>query len=283
MKKRMIRIPTKYILTVLTVLCCACIVMSFVNDSFAKPMKNGLAHVVIPMQKGINQMGTWITKQSDKMKKLKTVMKENESLKKEMDTLTLENSELVQQRSDLERYRELLELGNTYDYPMVAASIISGDPTNWNNTFVIDKGKDHEFEEGMNVIGGGGLVGIIEEVGTNYSKVRSIVDDSSNVSAQFATSSDICIVEGDLKMFSEGVLQISQISKDTKVTEGEMIVTSQFSSKYLPGILIGYVKTVKEDPNNLTQSGTMTPAVDFRHLQEVYVITELKYTGQEEE
>ena len=48
------------------------------------------------------------------------------------------------------------------------------------------------------------------------------------------------------------------------------------SDKFLKGILIGYVSEIKEDPNNLTKTGTLTPAVDFEHLQEVLVIKELK-------
>ena len=45
---------------------------------------------------------------------------------------------------------------------------------------------------------------------------------------------------------------------------------------FLPGILIGYVSEVEEDPNNLTKTGTLTPVVDFEHIREVLVIKELK-------
>ena len=46
----------------------------------------------------------------------------------------------------------------------------------------------------------------------------------------------------------------------------------------LPGILIGYISSINVDSNNLTKSGLITPAVDFEHLEEVLVITELKQT-----
>ena len=54
------------------------------------------------------------------------------------------------------------------------------------------------------------------------------------------------------------------------------IVTSYISDKYLQGILIGYVSEVTVDSNNLTRSGYITPAVDFKNLQEVLVITTTK-------
>ena len=44
----------------------------------------------------------------------------------------------------------------------------------------------------------------------------------------------------------------------------------------LQGILIGYVSEVTVDSNNLTRSGYITPAVDFKNLQEVLVITTTK-------
>ena len=61
-----------------------------------------------------------------------------------------------------------------------------------------------------------------------------------------------------------------------KVVEGDKIVTSNISDKYLPGILIGYISVIETDTNKLTKSGQLVPAVDFEHLKEVLVITEKK-------
>ena len=54
------------------------------------------------------------------------------------------------------------------------------------------------------------------------------------------------------------------------------------SDKYHSGILIGYINELTLDSNNLTRSGTLTPAVDFEHLHSVLVITDLKQTIEEE-
>ena len=62
------------------------------------------------------------------------------------------------------------------------------------------------------------------------------------------------------------------------MAEGDKIVTSSISDKYLPGILIGYISSLDVDSNNLTKSGLITPAVDFEHLEEVLVVTKLKQT-----
>ena len=66
-----------------------------------------------------------------------------------------------------------------------------------------------------------------------------------------------------------------------KVVEGDKIVTSNISDKYLPNILIGYINVLNVDANNITKSGQLTPAVDFEHLEEVLVITQLKQSIKE--
>ena len=120
-------------------------------------------------------------------------------------------------------------------------------------------------------------MGIVTEVGKHWATVRSIIDDTSNVSAMTVSTSANCIVSGDLRLIDEGKLQFIHLKDDDdKIQEGEKIVTSSVSEKFLKGILI------QEDPNNLTKTGTLTPAVDFQHLQEVLVILERKQTKEAE-
>ena len=129
----------------------------------------------------------------------------------------------------------------------------------------------------MNVIAEGGLVGRITSVGPNWSRVTSIIDDTSNVSAMTLATEDNLIVSGDLQLMTEGVISFSKlVDSKNQVAEGDKIVTSNISDKYLPNILIGYIHTINRDANNLTNSGYITPAVDFEHLGEVLVILDLK-------
>ena len=148
-------------------------------------------------------------------------------------------------------------------------------------TFIINRGTNDGIAVDMNVISGGGLVGIVTEVGQDWATVRSIIDDASSVSAMTVSTSDTCIVSGDLRLLDEGKLAFGQMNTDNVITAGEKIVTSNISDKYLKGILIGYVEEVTEDSNHLTKTGYIIPAVDFQHIQEVLVIKELKSAGGE--
>ena len=128
----------------------------------------------------------------------------------------------------------------------------------------------------MNVICGNGLVGIVTDVTDNTATVRSIIDGNSNVTGMLVTSSDTCNVRGDLELMDSGYIHLEYMQKDVDVSDGDMIVTSNISDKYIQGILIGYVKNIAEDANSLTQSGYLVPAVDFERLTEVLVIMQLK-------
>lgn len=271
-------LPSKYLLFILTCICTILMVLSFSTDVFNKPLNKTVGYVIIPFQQGISKAGGWLSARSGELVQIRELLNENEALRTQVDELTIENTLLQQEKTELNRLRELYKLDNQYDdYTKVGARIISRDTGNWYSTFIIDKGEDDGLLMDMNVIAGGGLVGRITSIGPNWAKVTSIIDDNSNVSAKTLSSSDPMIVSGDLEAMSNGVIRFSQlIDSADAVAEADKVVTSHISDKYLPDILIGYVYSIEKDPNNLTKSGYIVPVVDFEHLEEVLVITQLK-------
>lgn len=271
-------LKNKYLLAGLSIFCAALIVVSFLDNDIVSPVKQVSGFLITPIQKGINGFGSWLSGLTDNFDDAVTLRAENEELQARVDSLTEENSRLIQDREELLRLRELFDLDAQYDeYEKVGARIIARESGNWFQLFTIDKGSSDGIEKDMNVISGGGLVGIVTEVGPNWATVRSIIDDNSNVSAMISTTSDQCIIAGDLRLIDEGSLNLVKLTDaDNKVHVGDKVVTSYISEKYLPGILIGYISELNNDANNLTKSGYITPVVDFRHLQEVLVILELK-------
>ncbi len=275
-------IPTKYILTFLCVVCAGFVVLTMINSNIARPLREMVSEIVLPVQKGMNQIGGWFASKADMLKELADLQEENERLKAENEELKHENVIASQQVAELERLRELLELDDVYaDYPKVAARVIGKETGNWFSIFTIDKGAKDGIGLGMNVICDGGLVGCVTYVGEKYAKITAIINDDSNVSAKFASTSDVCIVHGDLKQFESGMIRVTNINVDANVKEGDMLLTSQISDKYVPGILIGYVSGIEDDGNKLTKSAWVTPIVDFSQMEEVLVITQLKEIGEE--
>ena len=161
-------------------------------------------------------------------------------------------------------------------YQKIGARVIAKDSGDWFQVFRINKGSADGVQVDANVMAGGGLVGIVTDVGAHYATVRSIIDDVSRVSGMAQQSGDTCIVSGDLTLFGEGRLRLSNIAENGDLKDGDRIVTSNISSKFLPGILIGYAADITTDQSRLTKSGYLIPAAHFDSLQEVLVITTLK-------
>ncbi len=271
------RIPSKYILLILIIVCGVLLGAEQFTGGRG-PLRLAASYTVIPMQNGISSIGRWMGDLTDNFKTLDELKKENEALQSKLDDMTIDNTRLRQEQYELERLQELYKLDQNYaDYEKVGAHVIANNGTNWFNSFTIDKGSADGIKADMNVLAGSGLVGIVTEVGPNYAQVRAVIDDESSISAMVLSTSDLCMVRGDLKLMSDGRIRFEKLpNNDNKIEVGEQVVTSHISSKFLQGIFIGYISEIEVDSNNLTRSGYITPAVDFNNLQEVLVITSTK-------
>lgn len=268
---------SKYILIGLSAFCVILIGITSFKDGFLNPLRSGIGYFLNPIQSGVNRAGTSLYNGITNYSTLKNAMEERQVLQDKIDSLIEENNRLQAEQFELDRLRSLYELDQEYmQYEKIGARVIAKDSGDWFQVFRINKGSADGVRVDANVIAGGGLVGIVTDVGANYATVRSIIDDVSRVSGMAQQSGDRCFVAGDLTLFGEGRLRITDISKDGDIKEGDRIVTSNISSKFLPGILIGYATDITTDPTRLTKSGYLIPTAHFDSLQEVLVITQLK-------
>lgn len=276
--------PSKYLLLILTILCTGMMLVTFGTDVFNRPLNTVAGYIIVPFQQGISKVGGWLSSRSEELVQIRTLLDENARLREEIAALTEENTLLQQDKYELNRMRELVALDEQYgEYQKVGARIIGRDSGNWYSSFIIDKGTEDGLAVDMNVIAGGGLVGRITSVGPNWARVTSIICDNSNVSGMTLSTEDNLMVAGDLKLMADNCITFSQlVDSHNRVVEGDKVVTSDISDKFLPNMLIGYINTINKDNNNLTKSGLITPAVDFEHLSEVLVITDLKQIVEEE-
>lgn len=274
---------SKYILAGLSFFCIVLIAVTSINNSILTPLRTGVGYVLIPFQSGVNAIGTSLYNHIRDFSTMQEAQAENEELKGRVAELTEENNRLQAEQYELERLRELYALDQDYmQYEKVAARVIAKDSGNWFQIFRIDKGSADGIKVNMNVMAGGGLVGIVTDVGANYATVRAIIDDDSNVSGMSMRSGDTCNVSGNLTLYQEGRLGLDHIKKDYDIQNGDKIITSNISDIFLPGLLIGYAADLSTDVNNVTKSGFIIPVAEFDNLQEVLVITQLKNGGEED-
>ena len=261
----------------LSVMCVLLVLLSFKFSDRFSAVKTLAGDMISPMQKGINTVGRSISDKLELLSSKEELQAKNKELQEKLDTLSYANKILTSENAELDNLQELYKLDKKYpDYPKVAATIISRDGNNWFNVFYIDKGKEDGVDVDMNVIAGNGLVGIVTEVGDNYSKIRSIIDDTSYVSGMFLKTNDTCTVHGDIELMDKGMIRIEDISIHAQIAENYELVTSYISDKYLPGILIGFVQNIRTDASNMTKEANLLPVVDFEHIENVLIITQLK-------
>lgn len=275
--KKNFTITSKMIFTFLVIICVGLIIVSYLFADLLSPVRTAVGNFFVPMQKGISTVSGGISETlrifSDKQK----LIDENDKLTSEINDLKTEMQILIHQEYELEWYRDLYENDSVYqNAEKVAARIISRNPNGACDMFVIDKGEDDGIEVDMNVLAGGGLVGIITDVGSNWAKVRTIIADDSSVSGRFQPTSDTCIVKGNMRRMDDGYIDVEMINLNAEVYDNYEVLTSYISDKYLPGILIGYVTNIRKDPSELNKRAYLTPVVDFEHLEAVLIVKTLR-------
>lgn len=275
--KKNFTITSKMIFTFLVIICVGLIIVSYLFADLLSPVRTAVGNFFVPMQKGISTVSGGISETlrifSDKQK----LIDENDKLTSEINDLKTEMQILIHQEYELKWYRDLYENDSVYqNAEKVAARIISRNPNGACDMFVIDKGEEDGIEVDMNVLAGGGLVGIITDVGRNWAKVRTIIADDSSVSGRFQPTSDTCIVKGNMRRMDDGYIDVEMINLNAEVYDNYEVLTSYISDKYLPGILIGYVTNIRKDPSELNKRAYLTPVVDFEHLEAVLIVKTLR-------
>lgn len=122
----------------------------------------------------------------------------------------------------------------------------------------------------MTVISDKGLVGYIISTNNNTSKVQTIIDTATAVSATISTSRDSIIVRGTLD--ENYNLKATYIPTDAKLLQGDTVETSGIGGIYPKGIKIGKIKEIVNTKNITDRYAIVETAVDFSKLETVLVI-----------
>ena len=167
-----------------------------------------------------------------------------------------------------ERYEKIQTFRNNQNYASIAANVVGRDPSSWNASLIIDKGRAEGIEVGQPVVSPLGVVGRIFEVGHNTSKVVLVSDPAFAVAAVVGRSRENGLLTGTL----QGVLRLQYLTDNADVKVGDTVVTSRLSTAFPRGILIGQITDVQASVNAHTVECLVDPAVDLSELEEVIVI-----------
>lgn len=209
-------------------------------------------------------------------------------LQEQVNALLKENAELRQQIVDYDElkqqndwYTEILGLHEEHsDYTFASGRVIGRDPSDAYGNFTISAGKNADVSVNDPVVTtNGDLVGVVYEVGLTYSKVRTVLDPATKVSAQISRTADTgYTVGGTVSMARERQLRLTTLERSSGVAIGDYVVTSGIGGIYPGGLLIGSVCEINSASDGMTLDANVELFADIYNLKQVMVIT--SFDGQ---
>lgn len=250
----------------------AVLLVSVASGGGGNPVSRFFSSVFSVVEKPISGVAGGISSNVSGLFSYKQLQKENAVLEDENQKLREQIAELELSANEL---KELKELSKALNYKnvggtrkIVSADVVSMDGTNWMNLFTINAGTESGIEKGDIVICGEGLVGRIQSTGRGWSKVVSLIDESSKITFKISGNLKLIgVVEGS----KDGVLSGFMLDSKAKVSAGDILETSGMGV-FPAGIEIGRITKVRYDSDEQLQYVDIKSSVNFKSLQKVSVM-----------
>jgi len=199
---------------------------------------------------------------------LRTLNVESSALRQRATTLMLENAQLREALLENLRLRRLLNFRDRSTFSLVPARVLAQQEHPFNKEIELNVGSLLGVRRNMPVVTPAGLAGKISRVQELASTIQLLEDNNFKASARIQRSREYGIVEFDER---KG-LQLTAVAKNSDVKAGDLVVTSEASALFPPGIRIGVVSDIKLENSSLFMDITITPDVDVSQLEEVFVV-----------
>ncbi|MBR8839862.1 MAG: rod shape-determining protein MreC [Stigonema ocellatum SAG 48.90 = DSM 106950] len=139
----------------------------------------------------------------------------------------------------------------------ILARVVGRSADNWWQQVTLNRGSLAGIKEGFIVRADGGLVGLVESVTPNTSRVLLISDFKSQVGVTITRTGAKGVLRGTST--SEAVLEFYE--KVPNVKRGDLIATSTYSQKFPSGLAVGRVKSLnlKQLPASVAKIELLPP------------------------
>ncbi len=163
-------------------------------------------------------------------------------------------------------------------YTYLGARVIYNAVSSQSNYIVLNKGSLEKIKEGMGVIDpNGGVVGIVTAVDEKYAVVMSLLHKDSHISGKLFKSGETGTISWEGK--APNLLLLTGIPKSAKISKGDAIISSGFSTAFPLGMNIGKVTAVYKEKSNNNFKVECNSAANFYNLQYVYIIQNADQDG----
>lgn len=230
--------------------------------------------VLTPLRAGASALTEQAENIYDYIFKYEQLAAENATLREQLSQIQEDNRDAASIKRENDRLRQLLELTKEHeDYELVDSYIISWDSTDWSYSFTINRGSRSGIEVGMCAITeSGAVVGVISEVGSNYSVITSVLASSLDISATIASSGYSGIVRGSYATGQVGMLRMDYLASAAVIRKNDQVVTAG-STVYPRNLILGKIVDWDINDNGLAKYAILQPAADIDSLEQVFIIT----------
>lgn len=195
------------------------------------------------------------------------VQSENERLRRVNAELMLQVNKLREYAILNEELKGLVGLKDTFNYPLIPATIVSKSFTKSQSTITINVGENSGIKPGMPVINDRGLIGIVNSISEDYSIARTL----KNIDLKITVKDERSRVDGILKWNGEDLV-IVDVPKTYDIEPGDRIISSELSSIVPVPIPIGIVTGLSKVEMGIFNEVKVKPFVDFIKVENVFVL-----------
>lgn len=232
-----------------------------------------LSSIITIPQNGFKYIENWFSGNNTFFNDIEKLELENIALKEENEKLKNKMIDYEILASENQTLKEHSKLRESYlNYDVVIADVISDSASNWDEVYVVNKGSKDGIKPNMTVISTDGLVGYVETVSGNSSKIVSILDAGNSISARSTRTRDSVICKGNISLKDEGKVKVTSIPIGVELIKGDKLETSGMGGVYPKGIAIGEVESFENKINPLENEAILKTYVDFNKLETVAII-----------
>lgn len=249
-------------------------VFSALFGGIADPLSNLWGVVTTPLREVSGRFVDWTEGVYQYSFRFEELEQENAELKKRVAELEQQSAQGELAIQENERLRTLLDLQEKRrDFSFVSATILSHSSSNWESLLTISKGSIHDVSPGDCVIDENQLlVGVVVEVGLNWSTVRTLIDADTELGALVARTGSAAIAEGDFTLMEQGKLKLTYLPEGTPLIAGDLVLTSGLNDTYPSGLVIGAIEELRTDASGMGRYAVLQPKVELQALKQVFVV-----------
>lgn len=266
------------ILVIAVLLCGITAVASYALKGVANPVANALGVVTTPVRNGIDSFIGWAEGLYNYSFRYEELQEENAKLRQRNAELEEQIRQSDADSKENERLRQLLELRpKQREFDLESATVTAKSSTNWASTLTLSKGIDQGVAVGDCVVDAAwNLMGVIDQVGSNWSVMLTVVDANLEMGGILARTDSAAILEGDFSLMTQGKLKLTYLPENTELITGDLVLTSGKGGTYPSGLVVGSIDSLHTDASGMTRYAVLTPAADLGELIQVFIIKDFE-------